>query len=707
MKCITRGRRTPQPHQRRFVQAFIDSDEHGSLAIHAVGTGKTLLSVLCCKCFADKYPDSKIIVVTPASLLSGFKSELCKYELSRNRQYRYHTYASFAQRGDLTECHNALLIIDESQNLKDPEGAMFKAVLECSKRARKVLLLSATPMVNSPADIIAQMALVNGDDPISSTMFDAIVRRPKLTKAYFGCQLSFYDADPVASAKFFPKVKERYVFFPMDDRTHSTYLSLERDKSTVRIANLFEIDDPNDSPDLQSFFNGLRRVSSSSAQKIDFMMEFIGSVHRGRPNTRLGLTKQILDSHTDKFIIFTHFKDHGSSRIVARLRKDRIPFGVVDGSVPKHIRAKIVDSYVAGQIKVILISQAGATGLNLLETGYMFLVDPSWNQSEVTQVVARARRYLSHDKLPRSKRNVYVMKLMLIKPEEAKVADRLVKDKLKYEKHVYRGQPVTPSIDIKMVVDSVRKQKHIDKMLDMLESKVPSLEMCDRRPSSIPMSLGELRVMHRLDPVPRSTWAMVKLMSANNVGFVSPTQGKLLASGRVSKGATLNKPLLRNLISMATLSSMRYKTAIFIDAPSPTIASAVLKFSELAHVHCLRECSGEPRSFQIRAIPRRPIYKVGIYNGYMNLATGIPIATKPAAILERASAIIQASRISIIMLGWDVFRSSSGRHWFATHSKNKSTAKIQVQQVGYLSDFFKFETGAVRDPEMVVLRFTK
>ena len=169
-KCTSRGRKDLQPHQIKFVEAFIKTKKRGAIAIHGAGSGKTLLSVTTAKCYHDEFPDHKIVVITPASLVAGFKSELNAYELSRNIEYEYFTYASYAQRP--MSCANSLLIIDEVQNLKDPTGSMFKKILECSKQAHKVLLLSATPIINNGNDMSTVIALIDGTDPIQPDTFE-------------------------------------------------------------------------------------------------------------------------------------------------------------------------------------------------------------------------------------------------------------------------------------------------------------------------------------------------------------------------------------------------------------------------------------------------------------------------------------------------------------------------------------------------------
>lgn len=469
--CISRSSKSLLHHQVKFVESFIKSKHHGALAIWQVGSGKTLLSVAASKCYLDKYPDGKVIVITPASLLAGFEAELRAYERKAARKYKFYTYASFYR--NPCNCKDALIIVDEAQSLKSPDSASFKSVLKCSMAAAKILLLSATPIINKLYDIEPLMAIMHQHPVISETAFKRIVKTPALARAYFGCKISFYTADPKTTKAYYPAVKKIHVGLVMNPTTLRTYSNLEKDKTTVALNNIFDIADSADH-DLQSFYNGLRRLSSSSTQKIQFIIDFIIQVTRiKKPNKTLNITQQVLDEHTDKFIIFTHFKTHGSDLIIQALKKHNIDYGFIDGSVSKTQRKHVVDDYVSGRVKVILISAAGSTGLNLIETGYVFLVESSWNSSEVIQVEARAIRYMSHIRLPKQKQHVLIIRLALIKPQEAKHFVDLITAKIDYKKQAYRA-----SIDVKMSADAIIKQREIDAFLRNMAKKIPQLESC-------------------------------------------------------------------------------------------------------------------------------------------------------------------------------------------------------------------------------------
>jgi superfamily II DNA or RNA helicase/predicted RNA methylase len=478
-----------QQHQKDFVNNFINGDKEikGAIAIHGVGTGKTLTAVIAGEMFLDKNPKEKVFIITPASLLEGFKKELYAYDpaIEKDKRYNYYTYDGYSnavKRGDAAaDCTGGMLIVDEAQNLRtkikkvdrpvNTDGIMSiaedvssgKKVLNilrgCAIKARRILLLSATPIVNDIIDIENLMAIINQHEPLDAGQLSAVFSDPELIKKYFGCRLSFFKNSPRDSAKYFPKMEEKFVPLVMTGKILAEYKSVASDGS----------------PQTKAFFNGLRRIANTAggdnSPKTNFIISWISSVLAKKTNFKIGLTKNILDTHTDKTVIFTHFKGAGTDGIIRRLKKAKIPFGLINGSVSKSNRSKIVDSYVAGDIKVILISKAGAEGLNLLETGYMFLVEPSWNNTEREQVKGRGVRFRSHINLPVAKRNVLVLSLFLILPKEKNNFKKLLTSKPL--KKIGNNE----SIDLMLFKRSNMKQEAIDTALNRLK-KVDSLEEC-------------------------------------------------------------------------------------------------------------------------------------------------------------------------------------------------------------------------------------
>ena len=95
------------------------------------------------------------------------------------------------------------------------------------------------------------------------------------------------------------------------------------------------------------------------------------------------------------------------------------------------------DNFYGELIKVLMITQSGAEGINLKNTRFVHIMEPYWHPVRTKQVIGRARRIRSHDDLPQNMKNVKVfMYLMTFTEEQHKTMpiDIRNNDKSKFDK---------------------------------------------------------------------------------------------------------------------------------------------------------------------------------------------------------------------------------------------------------------------------------
>ena len=103
-----------------------------------------------------------------------------------------------------------------------------------------------------------------------------------------------------------------------------------------------------------------------------------------------------------QIVIYTNMVKGGVDVISAGLRSRGIPFGVVAGKgvqgVTEKSRQQAVEDYLKGDVKVILITGAGAEGLSLGNTTMVQVADGHYNPERTSQAEARGIRAggLSH-----------------------------------------------------------------------------------------------------------------------------------------------------------------------------------------------------------------------------------------------------------------------------------------------------------------------
>ena len=66
---------------------------------------------------------------------------------------------------------------------------------------------------------------------------------------------------------------------------------------------------------------------------------------------------------------------------------------------------------------VLILTRAGGEGIDLKGVRSVVVLDPTWNDAGLQQVIGRAIRYKSHAHLPLEERKVNVYFMMLTKPE--------------------------------------------------------------------------------------------------------------------------------------------------------------------------------------------------------------------------------------------------------------------------------------------------
>lgn len=444
--CITNSRLTLKHHQKHVIKHF--EKNRGLIAIHSVGTGKTLTAVTASQCFLKNNPSGKVIVVTPTSLQANFKKEMKQYDPDINDdQYSFYTLEGFSKAD--TSCKNTMLIIDEAHNIRTPvhttragelKGKRANALITCSSilNAQKVLLLTATPIVNSLYDIENLIAIVDGRLPVNKKMFGILSHN----KNYYKCKISVYIPDESETTKFYPSSDIREVFIPMPSEYEALYQTLE-DKITESKGKTKKGDDAQ----LGAFFTSLRQASNKLDDAID--------------SPKIKWLDNFLDDHTDgKLVIFSHWLDAGLNAIKQLLAEKDISFLHIDGSMNQAKRLTAVTQYNSNKIRVLLISKAGGEGLDLKETKFMILMDPGWNPGTAEQVIGRGIRYKSHYHLPKDQQHVDVYKLFLIKQSEAGQAIPTLDE--------MREQKIKPAVDLYLRALANDKIEMIKYFMDMI-----------------------------------------------------------------------------------------------------------------------------------------------------------------------------------------------------------------------------------------------
>lgn len=162
------------PHQL-FVRDFLGADkpQRGLLLYHGLGSGKTCAAIAIAASLVqdDRAPQKKVIVMLPANLHTNFDSELQPCGLSSTEVHYIHyngvsDVAVVRILKDSSFFNNAVIIIDEAHNfaLAAANGGVlarfYKRIVDAHDS--RVVLLSGTPLVNSPHEVAFIVNMARG-----------------------------------------------------------------------------------------------------------------------------------------------------------------------------------------------------------------------------------------------------------------------------------------------------------------------------------------------------------------------------------------------------------------------------------------------------------------------------------------------------------------------------------------------------------------
>ena len=116
------------------------------------------------------------------------------------------------------------------------------------------------------------------------------------------------------------------------------------------------------------------------------------------------------NSLEEKYNYFRYVEYHGGIK-----REQREQNKKKFNSRPENIYGKL--------IKVIMISPAGAEGINLYNVRQVHIMEPFWNEAKIEQVIGRAVRQCHHADLPMEERQVDVFRYKIIRKNGKETID--------------------------------------------------------------------------------------------------------------------------------------------------------------------------------------------------------------------------------------------------------------------------------------------
>lgn len=356
----------------------------------------------------DKLP---ALIVIPTSVVHNWKNELKRFApflrvmdytgTGRKFSSRKWTGAELilttygTLRNDiemLREISFSFIILDESQNIKNHNSKTAQAAYLL--KAKNRIILTGTPIENRLTDLWSQMNFVNpgllgGLADFNHYYATPIYKNPETPQTRKLIEMIspfILRRTKRQVAPELPLLTETVVYCEMGEAQKKLY---EAEKSRLRnflLEGLTEVSDRNENAimvlkalmRLRQFANHPKMADKSldaDSGKFEAVTDRLETL--------------IAENH--KVLVFSSFVSH-LVLVEEFCQKNDIDYAMLTGSTRN--REEVVDTFRKGdKVKVFLISlKAGGVGLNLVEAGYVFLLDPWWNPAAESQAISRSHR---------------------------------------------------------------------------------------------------------------------------------------------------------------------------------------------------------------------------------------------------------------------------------------------------------------------------
>lgn len=394
--------------------SFLREYNFGGCLADDMGLGKTIQTLAMLQQVKEEDEQAQThntsLIIMPTSLIYNWLTEAKKFTpklkiLTHTSTYRNKDVAQFAKfdvvittygvtRVDIDELKNFYfnyIILDESQNIKNPTSKSFRAVR--SLKSRHKLILSGTPVENSVSDLWSQLTFLNPGLLGTHAFFNeeyvqAIEKKKDEDKARKLQSIIkpfvLRRTKEQVAAELPPKTE--HVFYCDMSEDQAAYY--EKTKSAYRNDLLKSLDDGTFAKKQVQLLQGLTALRQLANHPYMIDQEYVSD--SGKFENVIHTLENVLENG-HKVLVFSQFVKH-LDIFRKHFEAEKVPFAYLDGSTKN--RGEIVAEFQQNEnIKLFLISiKAGGVGLNLTQADYVFILDPWWNPAVEQQAIDRTHR---------------------------------------------------------------------------------------------------------------------------------------------------------------------------------------------------------------------------------------------------------------------------------------------------------------------------
>lgn len=451
-----------RPYQ---VQGFnwlnnLDRFNFGACLADDMGLGKTIQVLAFLLNQRNRVSRNLNLIAMPTSLIFNWKIEIEKFAPSlktliltdvknedklnqiENAELVLITYSSLTSEVNfLKQIDFNYIILDESQQIKNPESMRYKMVMML--KSRNKIIMTGTPLENNSMDLYAQFSFVCPGLLGSKSHFKQIYADPidkfKIDKR-----------SQELKTKISPFILRRTKMQVADELPQKTEMTIycELNASQQKIYNHY----------IQSLKKYIREKKKVGTEiETMYVLKSLMRLRQICNSTKLlgfdldkeehsskidKIRNQILEKHQKhKIVIFSQFVSM-LDLIKKELELMNVPFEMLTGQSKN--REQIVGNFQGNnEVKVFLISlKAGGFGLNLTAADYIYLVDPWWNPAVENQAIDRIYRIGQQKNVVAVRficKNTIEEKVLMLQANKKTLADDLIKSDSLIDKKITKA----------------------------------------------------------------------------------------------------------------------------------------------------------------------------------------------------------------------------------------------------------------------------
>lgn len=416
LACLMELPFTPHEYQVETARKVLYDMDCRALIADEVGLGKTIEAGLIIKELLSISKDSRILILTPASLVQQWWSELYEkfglnFWVSRKGPWAWTGQFVIGSidkakreehRSLILENRYDLVVIDEAHKLKNrkTENWLFVSGLN----TRGLLLLTATPLHNKVEEVYNLVCLLKPElFPDYDSFLNHYQLNPRALISDLREKLQDVMIRNMTRELGVKNINRRISLIPVEpsDLEKEIYRRIKAYRGTFLSLTL-----------CKEFCSSLSALYDTLQKKGDY--EILPLLEQCDISPKLQHLDMILRYHRGKILVFTEYIQ--TQFYIARyLHQQNIKFLIFNGKLKRNQKEWVKHLFEKRDIPVMICTDSGSQGLNFQYCDVIVNFDLPWNPMKVEQRIGRI------DRIGQESSNVYIYNFVMKETIEEKI----------------------------------------------------------------------------------------------------------------------------------------------------------------------------------------------------------------------------------------------------------------------------------------------